>query len=165
MTQEQLRMQMLAGIITESEYKAKLNEGKTIKIGDFIYKTTNKRPEINDWILKFKQVNQLDFKSGELKEKDFKYFPIKLPMLSFLNPEDLKIIATNDPKLIKDGVPSLSINESQSIMFKSKKYYIDNPEGKEKVFAYNDPELKQVAQLNGKTLMFKTTDIEDMLIK
>ena len=26
MTQEQLRMQMLAGLITESEYKAKLNE-------------------------------------------------------------------------------------------------------------------------------------------
>ena len=26
MTQEQLRMQMLAGIITEGEYKAKLNE-------------------------------------------------------------------------------------------------------------------------------------------
>jgi hypothetical protein len=30
MTQEQLRMQMLAGIITESEYKAKLNEGKQV---------------------------------------------------------------------------------------------------------------------------------------
>jgi len=28
MTQEQLRMQMLAGIITESEYKAKLEEIK-----------------------------------------------------------------------------------------------------------------------------------------
>ena len=27
MTQEQLRMQMLAGIITEGQYKAKLNEG------------------------------------------------------------------------------------------------------------------------------------------
>ena len=57
------------------------------------------------------------------------------------------------------------INESQFILFRSKKYYIDNPEGKGKVFAYNDPELKQVAKLNGKTLMFKTTDIEDLLIK
>jgi len=28
MTQEQLRMQMLSGIITESEYKAKLNENE-----------------------------------------------------------------------------------------------------------------------------------------
>jgi hypothetical protein len=31
MTQEQLRMQMLAGIITEGQYKAKLNEGKNKK--------------------------------------------------------------------------------------------------------------------------------------
>jgi hypothetical protein len=30
MTQEQLRMQMLAGIITESEYKVKLSEGKQV---------------------------------------------------------------------------------------------------------------------------------------
>jgi hypothetical protein len=30
MTQEQLRMQMLAGIITEGQYKAKLNEGKQV---------------------------------------------------------------------------------------------------------------------------------------
>jgi hypothetical protein len=28
MTQEQLRMQMLAGIITEGQYKAKLNENE-----------------------------------------------------------------------------------------------------------------------------------------
>jgi hypothetical protein len=28
MTQEQLRMQMLAGIITEGQYKAQLNENK-----------------------------------------------------------------------------------------------------------------------------------------
>jgi hypothetical protein len=31
MTQEQLRMQMLAGIITEGEYKIKLNENRTAK--------------------------------------------------------------------------------------------------------------------------------------
>jgi hypothetical protein len=29
MTQEQLRMQMLAGIITEGQYKTTLNEGKS----------------------------------------------------------------------------------------------------------------------------------------
>jgi hypothetical protein len=38
MTQEQLRMQMLAGIITEGQYKEKLNEnlqvGNTVNIGD-----------------------------------------------------------------------------------------------------------------------------------
>lgn len=33
MTQEQLRMQMLAGIITESEYKAMLNESKFEMVG------------------------------------------------------------------------------------------------------------------------------------
>ena len=32
MTQEQLRMQMLAGIITEGQYKAKLNE---VTVGEF----------------------------------------------------------------------------------------------------------------------------------
>jgi hypothetical protein len=31
MNKEQLRMQMLAGIITESQYKAKLNEDESIK--------------------------------------------------------------------------------------------------------------------------------------
>ena len=31
MTQEQLRMQMLAGIITEGQYKAKLNEKYTFR--------------------------------------------------------------------------------------------------------------------------------------
>jgi hypothetical protein len=42
MTQEQLRMQMLAGVITESEYKAKLNEidnseyNKFMKVFQFI---------------------------------------------------------------------------------------------------------------------------------
>ena len=33
MTKEQLRMQLLAGIITESEYQAKLNENKLEMIG------------------------------------------------------------------------------------------------------------------------------------
>jgi len=39
MTQEQLRMQMLAGIITEDQYKAKLNENYNLdKILDKIDK-------------------------------------------------------------------------------------------------------------------------------
>ncbi len=32
MTQEQLRMQMLAGIITEGQYKTTLNEGLTLSL-------------------------------------------------------------------------------------------------------------------------------------
>jgi hypothetical protein len=35
MTQEQLRMQMLAGIITEGQYKAKLNETTTDNVSDW----------------------------------------------------------------------------------------------------------------------------------
>jgi hypothetical protein len=59
----------------------------------------------------------------------------------------------------------LSENSSQTIEYKGKKYYIENPKGKERVFAYSDPQLQQVAKVNGKTLMFKTEDVEDMLIK
>jgi hypothetical protein len=106
MNNEFLHMQKLAGLITESEYQAKMNEGK-FEIDKFIYKTSNITPKKDDWILKFKQANQIDFKSGELKKKDYEYFPVKVPMASFINPEDLKIIATNNPKLIKDGIASL----------------------------------------------------------
>lgn len=57
------------------------------------------------------------------------------------------------------------IIENQEIEYKGKKYYIESPEGKEKVFAYLDKELKQVAKIGDKTLMFNTKDIEDKLIK
>jgi len=53
----------------------------------------------------------------------------------------------------------------QPIFFKSKRYYICNPEGKEKVFAYTDPELKNLVKINGKTLMFRVIDLKDVLIK
>ena len=41
MTQEQLRMQMLAGIITEGQYKTTLNEDKSSKIKTFIIMNTD----------------------------------------------------------------------------------------------------------------------------
>lgn len=59
----------------------------------------------------------------------------------------------------------LSENSSQTIEYKGKKYYIEDPEGKERVFAYSDPQLQQVVKVNGKTLMFKTKDIGDSLVK
>jgi YHS domain-containing protein len=59
----------------------------------------------------------------------------------------------------------LNENSSQTIEYRGKKYYIESPEGKEKVFAYTDPQLQQVAKVSGKSLMFKTKDVEDMLIK
>ena len=43
MTQEQLRMQMLAGIITEGQYKTKLNEEK-----NYIESSWNGQPQISD---------------------------------------------------------------------------------------------------------------------
>lgn len=51
MTQEQLRMQMLAGIITESEYKARLNEAFINDKGeleDFNFEDNNLLPE-KEW--------------------------------------------------------------------------------------------------------------------
>jgi hypothetical protein len=56
MTQEQLRMQMLAGIITESQYKAKLNEQEEIDIQaikdemkDF-YDLVVSDDDVNNWL-------------------------------------------------------------------------------------------------------------------
>jgi hypothetical protein len=66
--------------------------------------------------------------------------------------------------LSKEGILSLNINESQTIIFKDRKYYIENPKGKEKVFAFSDPELKQIVKINNKTLMFNIKDLEDILI-
>jgi ParB-like chromosome segregation protein Spo0J len=47
MTQEQLRMQMLAGIITESQYKEKLNESPS-KIKDILSKIGDIEEKIYD---------------------------------------------------------------------------------------------------------------------
>jgi hypothetical protein len=46
MTKEQLRMQMLAGIITESQYKVKLNEDESIKPIEITVELTNKFKEM-----------------------------------------------------------------------------------------------------------------------
>lgn len=54
---------------------------------------------------------------------------------------------------------------NELILFKSKKYYIENPEGKQKVFAYLDSGLRQAAKINGNTLMFRVQDLKDILIK
>jgi hypothetical protein len=54
---------------------------------------------------------------------------------------------------------------SELILFKSKKYYIENPKGKQKVFAYLDSGLRQVAKINGNTLIFRVQDLKDVLIK
>lgn len=149
-----------------------LREDKNIKkINNFIYKTSQTPPKKDDWVLKFKQINQYDFKSGELKPKDYKYFPVKVPLESFLFPEDLKIIATNDPKLIKDGVPPINIKEGlkqlnrSQVKYNGRTYYVEYEHGDKKIFAYLDKDLQKLAKINGKTLMFNSEDIKDYLIK
>jgi hypothetical protein len=54
---------------------------------------------------------------------------------------------------------------NELILFKSKKYYIENPKGKQKVFAYLDSGLRQVAKINGNILMFRVQDLKEVLIK
>lgn len=151
MTQEQLRMQMLAGIITEDQYKAKLNE-----------MDENEHNRIESY-LDSKNIPWSEDMDGVNYDINGRTLVVGVGHGSYYAIDDETNTQFNS---LEDIIEFYNIiNESQSIMFKSKKYYIDNPEGKEKVFAYNDPELKQVAKLNGKTLMFKTTDIEDLLIK
>jgi hypothetical protein len=72
-----------------------------------IYITSDEEIKEGDWILKCKNVNDWNFKSGELQEKDYSYFKIKCISLALLNPEDKKIILTTDQELIKDGVQAI----------------------------------------------------------
>jgi len=65
MTQEQLRMQMLAGIITESQYKAKLNEDEENPKPDFI---TIGFYNQDKFINQYKTGNEFVFHSKEYKE-------------------------------------------------------------------------------------------------
>ena len=54
MTNEQLRMQMLAGIITESQYKEKLNENKVGNIDLNLVNQLKNNPEIKKLSQKLK---------------------------------------------------------------------------------------------------------------
>ena len=151
MTKDQLRMQMLAGIITEGQYKNMLNE-----------MDENEHNKIESY-LDSKNIPWSEDMDGVNYDINGRTLVVGVGHGSYYAIDDETHTQFNS---LEDIIKFYNIiNESQSIIFKSKKYYIDNPEGKEKVFAYNDPELKQVAKLNGKTLMFKTTDIEDLLIK
>ena len=57
MTQEQLRMQMLAGIITEGQYKEILNEDKSSKIKTFIIMNTD--PDERESIDQQKEIDDI----------------------------------------------------------------------------------------------------------
>jgi hypothetical protein len=52
---------------------------------------------------------------------------------------------------------------SVQVNYKGNPYWIEDPIDKLKVFAYKDKELTQLVKINGKTLMFKTKELEDKL--
>lgn len=52
---------------------------------------------------------------------------------------------------------------SVQVNYKGEIYWIEDPDDKSKVFAYKDKELTQLVKINGKTLMFKTKELEDKL--
>jgi hypothetical protein len=53
---------------------------------------------------------------------------------------------------------------SVQVNYKGNSYWIEDPIDKLNVFAYKDKELTQLVKINGKTLMFKTKELEDKLI-
>ena len=70
MTQEQLRMQMLAGIITEGEYKAKLNEDE--------YNDSQAEARLAELANKvFQEVSNYKDLTPELIEEEPGYYRIK----------------------------------------------------------------------------------------
>ena len=73
-----------------------------------LYITSSEEIKEGDWILKCSNVNDWNFKSGELQEKDYSYFKVKCVSLVLLNPEDKKIILTTNPTLIADGVQEIN---------------------------------------------------------
>ncbi len=91
MTQEQLRMQMLAGIITEGQYKAKLNEEneKTLNFGPFKNVEYYLRPEEGKIFLtvtesdKFRELeNSLEYTSDELTDEQRNFLNDKVDSLA-----------------------------------------------------------------------------------
>jgi len=130
-----------------------------------IYITSDEEIKEGDWILKCKNVNDWNFKSGELQEKDYSYFKVKCISLVLLNPEDKKIILTTDQDLIKDGV--------QSIDDGFLKWFVKNPSCEEvKIEALNigngklgyvicKPESKQIKCYCGHTTYCDCEPIEE----
>lgn len=66
---------------------------------------------------------------------------------------------------LRQLIKEVLLKEINTIQYKGKTYYTENPEGKSSLFAFVDKDLKQVAKVNGKTLKFNTKDLEDKLIK
>ena len=123
MTQEQLRMQMLAGIITESQYKSMLNEYTWVNDkgeleGDITSNQLRLTPEVKQYIDKIIQDAKND---GEFKNLvNVGYFDTELPIyllqkfngdiiekLLDISPEDLEYLESSledleDPEDLED---------------------------------------------------------------
>jgi hypothetical protein len=99
MTKEQLRMQMLAGVITESEYKAKLQENK---------KSKNKK-SINEHfvaggIVGIGAINQIPSRTKEVYEDAFEHFLSERYETKFENREqDLEEGKEKDEEDLDEG--------------------------------------------------------------
>lgn len=123
MNKEQLRMQMLAGIITESQYKKKLNEITYISpdgelLGDFTFNQLPLNQDVKQYINKIIKDAKDD---GEFENlKSFGYFDTELPIHLLqkfngdiienfldLSPEDLEYLTSEldnleDPEDLED---------------------------------------------------------------
>lgn len=94
-------------------YDGKLGSAKGFQYGSGtiqnqnIYVTNQETIKKGDWLLKCKNINDWNFKSKELEEKDYSYFAVKCVSLALINPEDKKIILTDNKDLIKDGVQAI----------------------------------------------------------
>jgi hypothetical protein len=100
MTQEQLRMQMLAGVITEGQYKAKLNEDVDAKIAQLQAQiallqkqkeTGGKIPLTPEQTQKWEKRNKVLYRQTKAFKND--YYPDDFPglsaqvLISILSPE------------------------------------------------------------------------------
>jgi len=103
MKKEQLRMQMLAGIITESEYKAKLDEGKQVgTLYHFTY-ITALREILNTNILG--DAEGLKYGKPELYRKNIDFVDNKYGQISLTRNKNFNSVHIKNPSacLVLDG--------------------------------------------------------------
>jgi hypothetical protein len=144
------------------------------KINVNIYITSDEEIKEGDWILKCKNVNDWDFKSGELQEKDYSYFKIKCISLALLNPEDKKIILTTDELYIHNDLIPKEYNPFPQYIQKIDddflEWFVKNPsceevEVKEEIARYGShfeykiiiPKEEQKQELNPLELFFQSS--------
>jgi hypothetical protein len=139
MTQEQLRMQMLAGIITESEYKAKLNEDE--------YNDSQAEARLAELANKvFQEVSNYKDLTPELIEEEPGYYRIK-----FTKPGKLfRKEKTGELHLFVDQNPDTLI---MKVIFNGELEQKDTLNWGEGMFADDDAIYEKVAREADKVAM------------